>query len=213
MSSSVPCRHGYQRSSGRRRFHGQPGDSQPARPGGNPRLGPFHLLRVRLPWPCCARHRRRIRLTSVRRLPRRPRQRRRPRSDRAGVDGHHPALRGMNPRSALHQQHRPRTGACRPQSRPYHAELRRPVEQPARWRTSPAHAGDRRHKPVAAPSRSPRQPTVAVSSRTTARGRPKRFLKHESPAATAARSLAPRADVRASRPGLPPPGSPAVCAP
>ena len=83
---------GGQRSGGRRRFHGQPGHGQPARPGGDARPGHFHLLRVRLRRPDRARHRRRIRRASVRRLPRHPRLRHRPRRDRGGVDGHHQAF-------------------------------------------------------------------------------------------------------------------------
>ena len=68
-------------------------------PARDARPGHLHVLRVRLRRPDGARHRRRIRRASVRRLPRHPRRRHRPGRDRAGVDGHHPPLGGLSPRA------------------------------------------------------------------------------------------------------------------
>ena len=99
VDAPLPGRDGGQRSRGRRRFHGQPGHGQPARPGRDARPGHLHVLRVRLRRTDGARHRRRIRRAGVRRLPRHPRRRHRPGRDRAGVDGHHPPLGGLTPRA------------------------------------------------------------------------------------------------------------------
>jgi len=61
-------------------------------------VGGEGLSRVRLRRPDGARHCCRIRLASIRQLPRHPDLRHLPRSDRARVDSHHQAIGGIDRR-------------------------------------------------------------------------------------------------------------------